>query len=167
MGLFKKRKQRLAAEREAREKQELARRIREQAKEQADQWLRIASDCAELVNTTKNPEVFFMRYDLMLETLAKLAGLECTGIFANSRELPSVAHQRVSAQFPAATNTFLDRSFDDAKAKAATLKTEKGRINAIDRYFEKMEEHIVYMDAESIDYLETLKRKHHTNEEES
>ena len=62
------------AEREAREKQKLADGIREQAKEQSKQLLKIAQDCAELVNTTVNPDVFFNRYNLMLENLQSLAG---------------------------------------------------------------------------------------------
>lgn len=159
MGLFDKRKQK-AAEREAKEKAELARRIREQAKEQADQWLKIVYDCAELVNTTKNPDVFFPRYELMLEYLGKLSGLECTGIFSNSRELPSVALARVEAQFSTATNDFINRSFEAAREDAATLKTEKGKANAIKRFFAKMDILTIYMSAESVDYLETLKKEH-------
>lgn len=160
MGLFDKRKQRLAAEREAREKAELARRIREQAKDQSEQWLKIAKDCAYLVNTTKNPEVFFPRYELMLEYLEKLSGLECTGIFSNSTELPSVSFLRIEAQFPAATNDFIERAFEEARSKAETLKTEKGKVNALKRFFAKMDAYTIHMDAESIEYLEALKKEH-------
>lgn len=160
MGLFDKRKQRLAAEREAREKAELARRIREQAKEQSGQWLKIVNDCAYLVNTTKNPEVFFPRYELMLEHLEQLAGLECTGIFSNSRELPSTAFLRIEAQFPAATNDFIDRAFEAARANTETLKTEKGKVNALKRFFAKMDAFTINMDAESIEHLEALKKEH-------
>ena len=151
------RKKRLAAEREAREKQELANRMREQAKAQSSQWLKIVNDCVELVNTTKSPSVFFPRYNLMLEHLENLAGLECTGIFNNSKELPSVALSRVENQFPAATQDFIDRSYAAAKAKADTLKTDRGRKAAIARYFEEMDEYIVYMAPVSIDYWEDLK----------
>jgi len=159
MGLFGKRKERLAAEREAREKQELANRIREQAKEQAGQWLKIVNDCIQLVNTTTNPEVFFKRYNLMLEYLEKLAGVECTGIFSNSKELPSEAYLRVESIFPEATSCFIDRSFEAVKAKADTLKTEKGKLNAIGRYFEDMDKYIIFMSPESVDYLEQLKER--------
>ena len=159
MGLFGKKKARLAAEREAREKQELANRIRAQAKEQADQWLKIVKDCAEIVNTTKNPEVFFNRYRLMLDYLEKLAGLECTGIFSNSPELPSEAFLRTESIFPGETNCFINRSFEAVKAKADTLKTQKGKLNAIGRYFEDMEKHIISMEPESVDYLEDLKNR--------
>ncbi len=143
---------------EAREKQELANKIRAQAKEQSAQWLKIVHDCANLVNTTKNPEVFFPRYKLMLEYLEKLAGLESTGIFRNSKELPSEALLRIEKQFPAATENFLDRSFEAAKEKAETLKTEKAKGSAIARYFADMEKYIDDMAPENVSYLEELKK---------
>lgn len=160
MGLLFGRRKQKAAEREAREKAELARRIREQAKEQSEQWLKIVNDCVFLVNATIKPNVFFPRYALMLEYLKKLAGLECTGIFDNSKELPSEAFLRVEAQFPAATNEFINRSFEASKAHADTLKTEKGKANAIRRFFDDMENYIIHMDAESIEYLDTLKENY-------
>jgi hypothetical protein len=145
------------ATREIREKQELADRIRKQAQFQSQGSLKIINDCVELINTTVNPEVFFMRYNLMLEHLETLAGLECTGIFENSSELPSEAFLRIEAQFTAATNDFLDRSFEKAKEHADTLKTENGKTNAIKRYFNNMEKHIIHMSAESLECFYKMK----------
>lgn len=153
-----KKKQQAAAEREAREKQELANKIRAQAKEQADQWLKIINDCANLVNTTVNPEVFFPRYSLMLDYLEKLAGLECTGIFNNSKAKPKEEFYRVDDLFPAATNSFIDRSFAAAKEKAEALKTESGKKNAISRFFASMDKYRVEMEPESIRHLDELRK---------
>lgn len=147
---------------EAQQKQKIAEGIRAEAKVQADSSLKIVNDCANLVNTTVNPAVFFPRYNLLLEHLEALSGLECTGIFANSKELPSTAFLRTEAQFAAATNDFIDRSFEAAKTRADSLKTEKGRTNAIRRYFEDMEKYIIYMDGESLEYFDALKEKHTT-----
>jgi hypothetical protein len=159
MGLFGKKKARLAAEQEAKAKRELADRIIAQTKEQTDQWLVIVGDCVELVNTTKSPEVFFQRYSLLLELLGKLSGFECTGIFAGSKELPSEARARVEALFPEATNDFIDRSYEAEKARAEKLKTEKGKQNAIERFFNNMERYADSMPPESVDRLEELKNK--------
>lgn len=153
----RKQKQETLAEREAREKQKLANDIRAQARIQSQGSLKIVNDCVELVNTTVKPEVFFERYNLMLEHLETLAGLECTGIFENSRELPSEAFLRVEAQFDAATNDFLDRSFEKAKEHANTLKTENGKKNAIKRYFDNMEKYIIYMNGESLEHFDKMK----------
>ena len=139
------------------EKQMIADRIREQAREQSQQLLKIVRECTDLVNTTSNPEVFFSRYNLMLEHLESLAGLECTGIFENSSELPSEAFLRIENQFIAAANDFLDRSFASAKVHADTLKTENGKKNAIKRYFENMEKYIVQMPGESLEHFDKMK----------
>lgn len=138
------------------EKQRLAEKIRAQAKERAQGSLKIIADCAELVNTTVNPDVFFPRYNLMLNHLEDISGLECTGIFDNSPELPSETFLRVEAQFEAATNEFLDRSFEAAKAHADSLKTESGKKNAIKRYFENMEKYISHMSGESKRYFRKM-----------
>lgn len=141
------------------EKQELADNIRSQALFQSQQLLKIVNECAEIVNTTVNPEVFFSRYSLMLEHLEALAGLECTGIFKNSAELPSEAFFRIEEQFYVATNDFLDRSFEKAKTHADTLKTDKGKANAIQRYFDDMEKYIVHMDGKSLEYFDKMKNE--------
>lgn len=138
-------------------KQKLADDIRAQAREQSQQLLKIIRDCAELVNTTVKPDVFFPRYNLMLEHLESLAGLECTGIFDNSPELPSAAFLRVEEQFKEETNKFLDRSFEAAKKHADTLKTENGKKNAIKRHFDNMEKFIIHMDGESLEYFDKMK----------
>jgi hypothetical protein len=151
------RQQETSAEREIREKQKLANDIRAQARLQSQQLLKIVNDCAELVNTTVNPEVFFKRYNLMLEHLETLTGYECTGIFDKSPELPSEAFLRIESQFAYETNKFLDRSFENAKKHADTLKTESGKANAIKRYFDNMEEYIVYMSGESLEYFDKMK----------
>lgn len=150
-------KQETLAERERREKQELAGKIRAQARLESQQLLKVVKDCAEIVNTTVNPEVFFERYNLMLTHLESLAGLECTGIFDNSPELPSEAFLRIEAQYDAATNDFLDRSFEKAKGHANTLKTDAGKKNAIKRYFDNMEKYIVHMNGESLEYFDKMK----------
>lgn len=150
-------KQETLAEREKREKQKLADDIRKHAQFEAQGSLKIIQDCVNLVNTTVSPEVFFKRYNLMLDHLETLAGLECTGIFKNSPELPSETYIRVEAQFNAATNDFLDRSFKNAKEHANTLKTDNGKTNAIKRYFDNMEKYIIYMSGESLEYFDKMK----------
>jgi hypothetical protein len=150
-------KQETVEERIVKEKQKIANDIRVLAKEQADNHLKIVRDCVELVNTTVNPDVFFKRYDLLLVHLEELAKFEGTGIFDNSRELPSATFLRVDEQFDSATNDFLDRSFEDAKKHAETLKTENGKRNAINRYFENMEKYISYMSEESLEYFNKMK----------
>lgn len=84
---------------------------------QASQSLQIVKESANLVNTTNAPGVFFPRYNLMLEHLETLVGLETCYNF--NGELPSVALERVSRQFMAATNEFLFRAYNAAENRGA------------------------------------------------
>lgn len=145
---------------EARAKAELAARMRAEAKEQSGRHLKIVQESAALVNETTNPEVFFSRYNLILEHLERLAGLECTGIFDNSPELPSEAFLRIEAQFPTETNTFINRAFAEAQKHADSLKTEKGKAAALLRFFDSMEKYTTHMGSESSVYLDELREKH-------
>ena len=162
MLFFKSRKQKEAERKEA-EALAAKQRIRQQAKEQSDQYLKIAHESADLVNTTVNPEVFFPRYQLVLEYLEKCKQLEWTGIYENSPESPSDSLARIEDLFPIATNEFIDRSFEATKTKADTLKTAKGKENAIRRYFEKMEPYTAHMEEQSVDHFYALKEKYITN----
>ena len=148
------------AEKEARAKAEFAARMRAEAKEQGDRHLKIVKESAALVNETTNPEVFFSRYNLVLEHLEPLVGLECTGIYDNSPELPSQAFERIDALFPTATNRFIDRALEAAQKRADSLKTEKGKKAALQRFFDNMDKYISYMDEESVVYFDELKEKH-------
>ena len=144
-------------EREKREKQKIAESIRKEAKQQSEQYLKIIKDSVELVNTTINPEVFFMRYNLILENLEKLIKFECTGIFDNSPELPSKALIRIEDNFDAATKGFLNRSFEKAKEHSESLKTETGKKNAIKRYFDNMGKYTDHMSSEGKEFFEKMK----------
>ncbi len=145
---------------EARAKAELAARMMAEAKEQGDRHWKIVKESATLVNETTNPEVFFSRYNLVLEHLERLAGLECTGIYDSSPELPSEAFERIDALFPTATNRFLDRALEAAQKHADSLKTENGKKAAILRFFDSMDKYIIHMDSESVVYFDELREKH-------
>ena len=77
--------------------------------------------------------------------------------------MPSEAFLRIEKQFDAATNDFLDRSFEASKAHAETLKTDNGKKNAIKRYFDNMEKYIIYMNAESLEHFDKMKEANITN----
>lgn len=121
----------------------------------APQWLKIVKDCADLVNTTVNPKVFFARYDLMLENLSNLADIEKIVKFSGKK--PSVQFRELVAQRERETDTFIDRAFEVARDRAAELKTEKGRAEALQRFFQKMEAHSNRMTPANLAHLQSLK----------
>lgn len=131
---------------------------KKEARFMAPQWLKIIYECADHVNTTTNPEVVFSRYDLMLETLAKLADVE--RLVKLSGKKPSVQLKELVTIRERATNTFIDRSYQAARDGATNLKTEKGRVNAINNYFEKMGAYRGRMTPANLAHLSALQEQH-------
>ena len=107
-----------------------------------------------LIENTINPKVFFDRYDLYLEKLALLSEAQkCKAIKVKGENLiqkysqMSTLEKRVSA-----TNEFIDRFWRDTCAKANTLKTEKGKNNRYQNFFDSLSEYNERMPEECIEY---------------
>lgn len=134
-----------------------SKREKQEAHFMAPQWLRIVNDCATLVNTTVNPEVFFYRYDLMLENIEKLASIEKIVHFSGKK--PSAQLKELRAQKERETDTFIDRAHQAALEHAVSLKTEKGRDAAMQRFFRSMDPYVDRMTPGNRSHLQALEEK--------
>lgn len=143
MGLFNRKK--ANAPNRAPTKEKVAADMRAEAKVQASKLIKIAKECASLVNKTTDPAVFFSKYKLMLDSLRKLEGLE--GLVNFTGETPREAYARAEAQFKQETNTFLYRAFKEAK--------ENGK--SMPHFFDQMEGYFCEMPPESATYLSALR----------
>lgn len=130
---------------------------RKRASVLAPQYLKITQDCAQLVNTTVKPKIFFERYDLMEDTLASLMLLE--GLVSFSGEKPSKALRRIRAQRDSETIKFIDRAHDRALKDAAALKTEKGRASKMQKFFDNMDTYSIYMSPAALAHLNELQNE--------
>lgn len=142
MGLFNRKKK---AAQSAPTKEQVAADMRAEAKAQSAILLKTANECAALVNKTTDPAVFFSKYKLMLDSLGKLAGLECLVNFTG--ETPRDAYARIEAQFKQETNTFLHRAFKEAKENGESMPD----------FFDQMNEYFCEMPPESAAYLSALR----------
>src|SRR5699024_9670296 len=84
---------------------------RKEAEFYASGMLKIANDCANLVNTTKKADVFFPRYYLLLEKLDNLAKLEKFNCFRGTS--PSVNLSDTLDKKALTINDFIDRFYND------------------------------------------------------
>lgn len=128
-----------------------------QAQALAPQWLKIANDCANLVNKTTNPEVFFNRYDTMLEMMDNLSGIERYVKFKGIK--PHIQKQQLIEDKEQQTTIFIDRAHQKAKEDAATKTTEKGEKACMGRFFQKLEKYYPKMTDKNISYIESLKKE--------
>lgn len=102
------------------------------AKALAPQYMRIINDCSKLVAETKTPDVFFSRYDLLLETLSKFAEIEGAAPIASGS--PSAEFVRLSGLREEATDDFISRYARETRQKAYELTTEKGKRNKAEAF---------------------------------
>lgn len=127
-------------------------RDRQQAQLVAPQYLKIAKDCIKLINSTTNPDVFFPRYDLLIEQCSKLSQLECYIKFTGTR--PSTQLITFKLQRDEETRRFIHRSFEKLKQDVDKLKTAKAKGNKVDSYFAKMSIYSRYISANNQKLLE-------------
>lgn len=129
-------------------------KAKETARFMAPQWLKIARDCTNLVNKTTNPEVFFSRYDLLIEQYRNLAGIEHLVKFSGTK--PSAQLRNVIASREHETELFLKRAFDKLTQDINKLKTAKAKGNRVDAFFSKMECYKDYLTPSNIALLEKM-----------
>lgn len=99
--------------------------------------LQQAQDSAKLINTTVKPDVFFGRVNFLLDTLLYMKSFERTCSF---RTTPTQDYNRILDNLGATVNDFIDRSYAHTRQKSDAMKTERGRLNTLDRYAKALED---------------------------
>lgn len=98
--------------------------------------LRILNDCADLIEKTVNPDVFFPRYNLYYEKLSLLAE-------AQKKKLVKIQGDNIVKKYAKLNteeakidliNAFIKRYWDSTCSKADKLKTEKGKNSRFDDF---------------------------------
>lgn len=105
---------------------------KENAKVLAPKYMRIINDCSKLVAETKTPDVFFSRYDLLLETLSKFAQIERSAPIASGS--PSEEFDRLSGLREEATDDFIRRYAKETRKNIYEMTTEKGKKNKAEAF---------------------------------
>lgn len=111
--------------------------------------LRIVNDCANLVNTTKNPHVFFSRYNLLIDKLENLSKLECFNCFTGTPPAQNLAD--ILQKKELTINDFINRFYDDTLLQISKLKTEKAKEKRIENFHNELSKFNDYMLPENIE----------------
>ncbi len=119
----------------------------------ANGMLKIVHDCANIINTTKNPSVFFERYNLLINTtknpsvfferynllilkLENLAKLECFNLFNGT--LPSQNLEDILNKKENTINDFIDRYYQHTLDKINSLKTTKAKDKKVEDFYKEL-----------------------------
>lgn len=98
-------------------------------------WWKIEAESYELTKTTVTPEVFFNRYDLMLEQLKNLAVAENVVEMQSS---PSDFLESAESNKTSSTISFVDRAYTQMSESAESLKTERGKKNRKIKFYQSV-----------------------------
>lgn len=130
--------------------------------EQAQNDMRIFDDCATLINSTVKPDVFFSRLDLAESTLDHLVTLEpymnqikCIQLDASMSDLMNKFQEEKDSY----TTDFLYRYYASVKEKADGLKTEKGKQNQFQKFYESLEPYFESISDLNMEYIESMKEQ--------
>lgn len=122
---------------------------------------KILSDSSELVQNTIKPDVFFMRLQLTKEKVVSLCKLERyfkrSGITFNGVQVQEM-REEIFNKNDEATRLFLIRYFIATLDKVDEMKTEKGKLSKIQKFYDSLQEYYSLMSEENIDYIETKYR---------
>ena len=154
-------KQRIAEQKAAEKQRAAEQKAARAVKEKAEKFLSTAQEAADIVNTTTKPDIFFPKYALIIESLEKLIEMGTTGEYDTSRYSNlQETYQDISNKFTAATNAFIERSFEELQAKLALIEADKAKTDLLRAYFKSIEKYIDRMEAESINHLYALKEQY-------
>ncbi len=128
-------------------------KLLQMAKIQADNSLRIIQDCNGILQKTTKPDVFFERLRLLILHSGNLATLEKYVPFRGAS--PKKAFDVLMAEKQDCIGEFLVRYFSAAFDKAAGLKTDKGKLNQYQKFYDSLVPYFGEMDEGNRDYVET------------
>lgn len=119
---------------------------------QAQNDMRIIKDCASLVSSTTKPDVFFSRLELLLKTSRHLMLFEPYLPFKGAS--PSAAYNEAVSKKDECVWQFITRYSAAVRDKADSMKTEKGKANQYQKYYDSMKPHYGGLSTDNKRYFE-------------
>ncbi len=111
-------------------------------------YLKILKDCEELINTTKNPDIFFNRYLMSIAILNDLILIENKLSFKGKK--PSSIKKQLQKKEVFTVNDFLNRYYTETLSKITNLKTTKAKQNKIIAFSNKIDEYSIHINNQSL-----------------
>jgi len=133
-----------------------------QAKQEAQQnapvWVTQFNENAKILKTTTEPEIFFSRYDVIVELATKLADVANAG-YVNldmTMDINVFLDEAVNKK-DKQIDEFITKLYGKMLKDIEKLKTSQGKTNRIDRFFASFEPHSDRMQLENLNKLHSFK----------
>ncbi len=125
--------------------------LREISNQQASNDLRIVNDCTRILSETVKPDVFFSRLDVLKQASRRLMELEPYIKFTGVS--PTVAYNELNKQEQTIIYQFIGRYFTSVYDKAESMKTERGKKNQYEKFFDSLQPYFDRMDQHNKNYV--------------
>lgn len=129
--------------------------LKETTSLQAENDIRIINDCIKIISETINPDTYFSRFNLLLEKGNHLLILEQYIKFSGASI--SDAIQEIHDNKQESIRNFLSRYYENVSLKMKSLKTEKGKMNQLEKFYNSLKPYFLEMNQENIDFIESTK----------
>lgn len=101
-------------------------------RQQVQSMLKQSRDCAKLIDSTVNPDVFFERLHCMLDLTLTLQQFEKYRCFRGIT--PSAIYQKTISSLDEIVDKFITRAYQKQREKASKLKTESGKRKSNEKF---------------------------------
>jgi len=127
---------------------------RREAEFMAPQWLKQVQESIDIINSTKNPDTFFFRYDFLIETVNKLIDIEKYLKFKG--DTPSQLMKQIKSKKVYTINDFIDRYYNDLLYQINKLTTTKAKERRINNFYQSLSVYFDHMELENINKVKML-----------
>ena len=123
-----------------------------EAKASIANYQRIAEESTKILQETKDPEVYFKRYDMAIDNFERLAvAYQVCGVQNNVPQLLQTLRENYNLH----TNSFIDRYAKDTRKKIYQLTSERGKANRADAFKNILLEYKDKLTPENLQYIES------------
>lgn len=116
-------------------------------------YLQQALESSQIIETTANPEIYFSRYNLLLDRLDKLISITEDPRLLNVEGDFMQVKQKLISNKDEISNKFIERAKLKSKIGIATLKTDRGRENRLNKLKDELLSYSAYLNQEQLEYI--------------
>lgn len=116
-------------------------------------YLQQALESSQIIETTANPETYFSRYKLLLDRLDKLISIAEDPRLLSAKGDFTQVKQKLISNKDEISNKFIERAKLKTKIGMATLKTDRGKENRLNKLKDELLSYSAYLNQHQLEYI--------------
>lgn len=116
-------------------------------------YIKQALESSQIIETTVNPETYFSRYKFLLDRLDKLISIAEDPRLLSAKSDFTQVKQKLISNKDKISNKFIERAKLKTKIGMATLKTERGKENRLNKLKDELLSYSTYLNQHQLEYI--------------